>query len=348
MKSRLQNKIISLLERSVGIGKVDAQVTVDLDFEEISTTQEIFDPESQVARSTQLIEEESTLDEREPNRTVGVANNLPTGADEGEEAATSNEETIRAEETVNYEISRTVRNETRRGGAVRRISVAVQVDGNYTTGADGASVFEPRSSDELIEIEELVRTAVGLDDERGDTLTVVSRQLVDMPVVGESEPGMFEFDRNQIMRMAEIGILAVIALFVLMFGMRPILTRLLPSPTKEEQAQETRISLTHDGKPMLVHAPTGAEISVDATGRPIILREPQVVVHERNAASTNDKEAESGDPDETVKLGNIEGEVRSSLLNNVCRGSRRPAGKMLCASFVIGCMNEKDAKIDGY
>ena len=78
-ESRLREKIVRLLERTLGPGKAEAVVTADLDFDAVSTSAETFDPESRAARSTQTIEETSDRRDSGPDSGVSVANNLPTG-----------------------------------------------------------------------------------------------------------------------------------------------------------------------------------------------------------------------------------------------------------------------------
>lgn len=304
-ESRLQAKILQLLERSLGVGRVEAQVTAELDFDSVSTTEEIYDPERQVVRSTQLVDETTELDERTPNDAVSVANNLP-GGDAEAGAATNREQRNRNEETINYEISRTVRNQTRHGGRLQRLSVAVQVDGTYTEGADGVPVFEPLPAEELAELETLVRSAVGIDDERGDTLSIVSRRLAQpepLPVVDDTLLG---FARADLMRFAELGGLAGIALLVLLLGVRPLLRRLQPARAAAAGAGGgVRLLNGPDGKQLLIQATPGTAVTIDERGNPVVTRNGQP----GDAA---------GEPSEDrVTLRQIEGDVRASLLTDM-------------------------------
>jgi flagellar M-ring protein FliF len=151
-------------------------VTAELDFDSTTMTEEIYDPDRQVVRSTQIIDETTELDERQRNDRVTVANNLPGGAADGD-AATSREQRARSEETVNYEISRIVRNQTRRGGRLERLSVAVQVDGSYRTRCGRRAGVRAPAGGRARRARAAGRSAVGLDDARGDTLSIVSRRL---------------------------------------------------------------------------------------------------------------------------------------------------------------------------
>src|SRR5690606_30959714 len=158
-EARLKRTIEQLLERSLGPGRAHAEVTAVLDLDQVTVTEETFDPEGQVVRSTQTIEEESRLDERDDDDAVSVGNNLPNAGTETAAAGrSSSENTSRTEETVNYEISRTLRNHTQVGGRVKRLSVAVLVDGRMVPNAEGELVYTPLEPAELEEMASLVRS----------------------------------------------------------------------------------------------------------------------------------------------------------------------------------------------
>ncbi len=304
-ESRLQEKILQLLERSLGPGRVEAQVTAELDFDSTTTTEEIFDPDRQVVRSTQIVDETTELDEREPNDRVTVAENLP-GGDNPDDAATSREQRARSEETINYEVSRIVRNQTTRGGRLQRLSVAVQVDGSYRTDDTGAVVFEPLPAAELAELEQLVRSAVGLDDARGDTLSIVSRRLaVPEPLAAAAAP-LLGLEQADWLRLGEIGGLMVMALMVLLLGVRPLLGRLAPAAEAAASTDGPRLLTGPDGKQLLVHMPGGQTIRIDESGR-------SVLVGADGQPLSGEPEAES----ERISLRQIEGSVNASMLGQM-------------------------------
>lgn len=232
-ENRLRAKLVQLLERTLGPGRVDAAVSADLDFDEVATTAELFDPNTQVVRSTQTAEEASDAKETAASEAVSVANNLPTERQAAEPGPGSSERTTRTEETVNYEISRTVRNQTKRGSTVRKLSIAVQVDGVYREGPDGERRFEPRSAEELAQIEELVRSAAGVDQARGDVVEVVSRPFVEPAAGAADDEGWALLDAAGRQRLIELGVLGALTLAVLLFGVRPLLRRLLAGPAPE-------------------------------------------------------------------------------------------------------------------
>ena len=172
-EARLKQTIEQLLERSLGPGRVQAEVSADLDFDQVTMTEETYDPNGQVVRSTQTVEETKKSSARDDNTSVSVGNNLPNAAADTPPAGrTSNDDTSRTDETVNYEISHKVSNHTQAGGRVRRLSVAVLVDGRTTPNAAGDLVYTPRDAAELAQIESLVRSAIGFDATRGDVVEV--------------------------------------------------------------------------------------------------------------------------------------------------------------------------------
>lgn len=321
-ETRLRAKIVQLLERSVGPGRVDAVVTADLDFDEVSTTAEVFDPTSQVVRSTQTTEEANDLKEQEATEAVTVANNLPTErTDDGGRAGTS-ERSNRTEETVNYEISRTVKNQTKRGGTVRRLSIAVQVDGLYQEQPDGTKTYQARPAEELEQLAALVRSAAGVDEERGDVVEVVNRQFAPVEPSAGPDEGASPLDGLDHGRITELAVLAGLTLLVLFFGVRPAILRLLPekqpSAPAVSGAASTAVILGPDGKPLLVHAATGAAIGLDEAGKPVVVREP-AVPEGTEARPAADVLPEAPKPPRMVDLRQVRGQVRASLVNDVAQ-----------------------------
>jgi flagellar M-ring protein FliF len=230
-------KIEDLLTQTLGYGKVRAQVSADLDFDRVTTNSEIYDPDSQVVRSTQNSTEEATNAEGGGAGNVSVANNLPASPQQianggGGGASNKNNHT---EETINYEINKTVRNQVRESGQVRRLSVAVVVDGSYKTegtGKDQKQTYVPRSDDEMAKIKDLVRSAVNFDANRGDSIDVTNMQfaLGDASKDLSGTPDLLlGIPRADIFHALETIILAIIGLLVVLLVVRPILRKILES-----------------------------------------------------------------------------------------------------------------------
>ncbi len=323
LEQDLRAKIIALLERSLGPGRVEAQVTVELDFDERTVVEEIFDPNSQVARSTRTIEEARERQEA-GEEGVTVGNNLP-GA-QPQAGPGSQERSERTEEIVNYEISRTVRNQRARGGRIRRLFVAVQVDGNWVDDGSGDLRFEPLAKEELAQLEALVRSAVGIDEERGDRIDVVSRPFQMPEAEPLPEPGWVERLLEDYGDLLESALWSLFGVAVLWFGFRPLLRRLLPPAERPlVAAGETVVVVGEDGTPKLLHTKSGTAVALDRDGEPVLARpkEPEPVAQGASAPqegrSKEDAGEESSEPEraELVTLKQVEGKVRASMVNEV-------------------------------
>ena len=160
-EARMKRVIEELLEQSVGMGRVRAEVSAEIDLDRLTTSDEIYDPDGQVVRSSQVVEERSDNTESDAAGAVTVGSNLPDGEVRSQAAPSNVNSTERTEETTNYEISKTIRSYVRESGTVKRLSVAVLIDGTYTQDADGEYTYQPRSDDEIEKFTALVRTAVG-------------------------------------------------------------------------------------------------------------------------------------------------------------------------------------------
>lgn len=236
---RLTEKIEDQVSRIVGHGNVRATVTAQMNFDRISTNEELYDPATQVVRSSQVTEESNT--EREPlSEDVTVANNLPgVGGDllaDNQPSAQSN----RIEEVTNFEISRTTRSTVREVGEIQRLAVAVLVDGRYTTNEAGEQVYEARPAEEIEQITALVRTAAGIDEGRGDLIEVVNMQFaqVDTNEAVLDDNMLFGFDKSALLDFAEIFTVAIMIILVVLLVLQPMVGRLLTTESGGSNVDE--------------------------------------------------------------------------------------------------------------
>ena len=220
---RLSRAVEEMLERSLGQGRVRAEASVQMDFDRIQETQEKYDPEGQVARSTQTVTDNSKTSEQAAG--VSVQNNLPN-ADAGKEASGTQE--ARSEETTNYEIGKTVRTIVREQPQIRRMTIAVLVDGIEEKGPDGVMAWKPRSAEELERIGRLVRSAVGYEEKRGDQVEVVTMRFTGDSGLVSLEPRGFlglGIDAADVTRMAQTAVVGLIAVLALLMVFRPMVMR---------------------------------------------------------------------------------------------------------------------------
>jgi len=246
---RMKREIEEIVTSVVGQGRARVQVSTELDFSKVQSTAETFDPESRVVRSTQTRSENSSSTENKDGQ-VTVANELPGAgagrgaAGQGAAQAGNREAAGKNEEVVNYEISRTTRTETQESGRVKRVSVAVLVDGVYArTAASGDLVYQPRPQEDLDRIMALVRTAIGFDKARNDHVEIVNLRFADPPKPVEvAEPtGMMaalSLTKEDLLRGVELAVLAVLTLIVLLTVVRPMVRKVLAPEVLARRIQE--------------------------------------------------------------------------------------------------------------
>ena len=227
-ENRVKQSVEALVEQSVGIGRVRAEVSAQMNFDRTTTNAEVYDPDSRVARSTQTVEESSQSQERQADGTVTVKNNLPEGQEENTDGPRSTSQSQRTEETVNYELSRTVTTRVHESGSVERLSVAVLVDGVYEGGGEGQEpTYRPRTDEELAQIRTLVRSAIGYDEARGDSVEVVNMRFARLIEFGADDEAAatFMLGKDDYIRIAEIAAFLVVGLLVVLLVLRPLLVR---------------------------------------------------------------------------------------------------------------------------
>jgi flagellar M-ring protein FliF len=226
VERNLEERIVSILEPVVGKGKARAKVSAQIDFTKVEKTEEKYDPESQVVRSEQKTVEKSTRSS--PGGVPGVSSNIP-----GKEGTTisSGSYSEKKSETVNYEINKIVSHTLMSPGEIKRLTVAVLVDGTYAQ-AEGSKEkkYIPRTEEELKKIETMVKNAVGFVAERGDDVRVLNMPFEQ----GYYEKIEFEEPRREIVPVVITGVkysVPLVALLLLFFlVIRPLIKTLTTPP----------------------------------------------------------------------------------------------------------------------
>ncbi len=231
-EKRMRNEIEAIVSSVVGAGRARVQLSADFDYNKITQTSDRFDPEGRVLRSSQTREESSATAENSGQITVN--NELPGNQGQNNTAPAARDQSKKTEETNNYEISRTTKTEVTEAGRVNRISVAVLVDGNYAKNEKGEMVYQDRSKEQLDRIAALVRSAIGFDQKRGDQVEVVNLRFAEAPVVVPfAEPtgmlSMFQFTKDDLMYVIELGVMMLLGLVVLFMVIRPLVRRIVAS-----------------------------------------------------------------------------------------------------------------------
>ena len=270
-EAQLQARIKDIVEGVVGIGAARVQVTADIDQSRSTTQEQKFDPDGQVVRSTTANGSQSSDTTGQNDGGVTATNNIPGGAPPATTpaGATSAENA----ETTNYEISNTTTTTTKEPGEVKKLAVAVAVDGKWTPAADGKGepVYAPRTAEEIAQIKSLVAAAAGIDEARGDKIEVINvRFNHDTGIAGglEGKASLLDFSRTDIMRLIELAILAVVALLLIFFVLRPLLKTagggagptMIAGPDGTPVEMVTTTVIGADGQPKLVQLPSSNEM----------------------------------------------------------------------------------------
>ncbi|HEX16463.1 MAG TPA: flagellar M-ring protein FliF [Deltaproteobacteria bacterium] len=260
----LEDKIVALLEPVVGRGKVVAKVSSEMEWRRVEQTQESYDPNA-VIRSRQVTEEGSGS--TPTNQGVpGVASNVPGGRVPQKKVIGTTPALQRRSETVNYEVGRIVTHTLEPVGRIKRLQVAVLVDGTYREVAEGEGkegagekggapkrVYVPRTPEEMAKIEEMVKRAVGFNPQRGDEVTVVNLPFETSEPTGvgttaTSKPGLLDMAFPFLRHLTP----AVVVILLFLFVVRPMIKGLTARTEVEApEAHEAKALESESPRPPL-------------------------------------------------------------------------------------------------
>jgi len=276
---RLESQVDAIVAKIVGDGRAQVRVTAELDYNRVTQTSDSFDPNGQVVRSEQTEEENSSNQNQENG--VSVANQVP-GGQPNQSGAQVKDASTTTRETKNYEISKTSRTEVVEAGRIKRLSVAVLVDGVYATGQNGEVSYQPRPQKDMDQISALVRSAVGFDQARGDTVEVVNLRFAEAPAslpLDNAKTGiaaLFDFSKDDIIRFSELGVLLLMTLLVLLIAVRPLIKKITADHGAADTAAATsgtgmfaglpNFTAIQSGQSALINGPHGTSTTQTATG----------------------------------------------------------------------------------
>ena len=224
-----RNRVKSLLTPIVGAGNINAQINLDIDFTRSEVTEEVVDPNGNALRSEQN-SSDKTMAAEAKGIPGAVANTPPPPANlnTARSAGGGIGGELRSQSTSevkNYEVSRTVSSTVNPTNIIRKINAAVLVrERSIMDPETGLPTTQKMTEGELLQIEKLVADAVGIDKERGDSLTVSSAPFID-ELTGAVKIQWFEkpYMRSIINQAGFVLILAIVILGVV----RPLLSRVL-------------------------------------------------------------------------------------------------------------------------
>jgi flagellar M-ring protein FliF len=245
LEDNMADRIINLLQPIVGNGKVNAQVAAQLDFAEIESTREAFDPERSVIRSEKISEEKNTSLSRVLGIPGALSNQPPgegtTDPDGEQEAVDTKVPTSQnSSSTRNFEVDRIISHTNSQVGSIQRLSVAVVIDDKSTTAADGSIEKTAYSDEDIARFVRLVKETIGFDQNRGDSVSVINTSFLQIePEVIILTPWWQSLlNEAWVLNLAKqvLGAIGLLIIY-LIFG-RPFLRTLLPNRIEiDDQSQ---------------------------------------------------------------------------------------------------------------
>lgn len=310
-ETRLSQAVEDMLERSIGKGHVRAEASLDYDYDQIHETQEKYDPDGQVVRSQQ--NQTSTSKTTEANSTVSVQNNLPN-ADTGANQAGSQDQ--KTDETTNYEIGKTVRTMVHDQPRLSRISLAVMIDQEAVKGPDGRLIWKDRDPQEIERISRLVRSAIGFNEQRGDTVEIATMRFLapedaDQAVPDAAVLGLL--DQQFLLKLAHLLLIACVCIVVILAVIRPMTTRLAIAPKSSPLGLPDAALRNENGEPVLFSdLQTMGAIGSTAGGRNL----PALTSSQGGGGASN-AAAGAQDDENMINIANVEGQLRASSIRRL-------------------------------
>ena len=280
-------RIESLLAPLLGNGRVRAQVVAQVDTAATEEAREQYRPESQILRSEQTNEESNRQGAAASGVPGALTNQPPQGGVAGQPsntvqsgatapgapltpataATSSTPENSTKQATRNYEIDRTVAYTKNPGGKLQRLSVAVLVDNLHATDKDGNVTETPITDEQLERLKTLVKDAVGFDEKRGDTVSVINQPFLNDAVAVPEIDKVPLMEQPMVRDMARLGAGVLIVTLLLVFVVRPLIRNLtansrqivmpapgvaalpVPAPAVAQESSPPRLPLPMPGIP---------------------------------------------------------------------------------------------------
>jgi len=339
IEAEYEKRVEEILTPVVGFGKVRAKVTAEIDPSRVNTTEETYDSEKAVPRQTLKTEETISGSRPNPVGIPGSRSNLPGAEAQNPQIPLASSNTEKSTNNTSYAIPKKVQVVDKPSGNIKRMTVAVVVDGYYTKGAapNSPDVFSPRPEAELKRLQDLVANAVGFDQERRDSITISSLPFSNIEVTETIETPKPWYDLKEL---SEHGIRnGMIALVVMMFFfliLRPFLKWTVASeePSKGSDSVPDILPKTVSELESVVRAealpPAMAtnegvtEFSVFSNDAPENAQE-NITLSENNPAGSNNNENATGFPssmDDKAVEEDLKAKILEHLQNSPKKGFR--------------------------
>jgi flagellar M-ring protein FliF len=313
IENRLARKVEQLLQPLVGVGNVRAEVSATIDAQRVVINEEKYDPDGQVLRSSQSSTESNQSTEGQTDN-ISVGTNLPDapGAGAGTTNATKSE---RTEDANNFEITKMISNTIKEAGSIEQLFVAVAINHKkLSTNGENSEEAEqrtPYTAEEMKQFEDLVKSALGIEETRGDKVEMINIRFASGPTIAD-EGGiasqLFDFDPSQLQRLVEIVVLAVVGVLILLLVVRPLISKVL-EVTPQAMAG-TAPPPGMEGMPPMLGAEGGMPPQIP--GGMAQLGGPGGMMNEGGMVAAGAQQEES-----LIDIGQVEGRVRTSSVRKV-------------------------------
>lgn len=224
-----EDKVLALLEPIVGPGKVKVQITADLDFTSKETTEEKYDPETISVRS------EKHTKVTEKSGSAGGSGGAVGGTGGGSGGGSgSQKDKTESNDSVDYEISKQIQHIVSPTGELKKLSVAVVVDGIYNVDEEGKTQYTARTAEELKNYEDLIKSAIGFQTDRGDQLKVMNLAFQNLDELFAKNSSTFwqelmsdKATYAMYLKIISQLVIAVVVLLLIVFVIKPMFTAYL-------------------------------------------------------------------------------------------------------------------------
>ena len=260
VESQIQDSIHRALSPYLGSDnfRTSVNAVVNTDTKQIEET--IFDPDSRVERSIQVVRENDKNNQNQASTPTSVDQNLPDEGAPGAAGPQSSEERDRKEETTNYEINSKRIATVSNGYTVTRLSIAVVVNQERIKAVLGESATPEQIAERVAAIRETVASAAGFTETRGDVITVNAVEFID-GIDGEAiaGPGMLEMAGKHTGTVINAAAFVLVVFLVVWFGLRPLTAALQPSTATAQSFEDMQRALTGSPENLQIAAgPAGA------------------------------------------------------------------------------------------
>ena len=232
VEAQMESNIRRALAPYLGSENFRASVRAIVNTDSRQTEEVVFDPDSRIERSVQVVRTNDTSSQQREAAPASVDQNLPNPEQQTAAGPTSNEQSERREETTNYELNSKRTATVSNGFAISRLSVAVVVNRGRIAEVVGPDATAEQIDARIAEIRTLVTSAIGLDEQRGDVVNVSAVEFIDTMADGEAyQASILESLGRHTGTMINAGAFVLVVFLLVWFGLRPV------AATLKQQAQ---------------------------------------------------------------------------------------------------------------